>query len=87
MDHIGDMLNYIQAGLEAQGYHGNLAWEGVDRYRDAPPDDGTWEIDRQNRRARALMTGKDWQFLVTIQDVGWVAELPEASADAHAATA
>jgi len=61
------MLNYIQTGLEKQGYRGILSWEGLDRYRDNIPEDDDWEIRDSGESATAIMFAKDGMFEVTLK--------------------
>src|SRR5688500_3320977 len=67
MDHVGDMLRYLHAGLESQGYTGISSWNGLDLYRESPTaHSDEWEITDRNH-GRAIMHAKDNSFLVTVE--------------------
>ena len=64
MDHCGDMIGYIQTGLELQGYPGILEWQGLDRYNDPHPTPENAMVDRDF--ATGVFWAKDQAFRVVI---------------------
>jgi hypothetical protein len=66
MDRCGDMVVYLQRGLEAQGYKGVLEFaDGKLRMGEPWPDMDEGEITQS--RAEVVMWAKDEAFRVTIE--------------------